>query len=136
MDKCKDWNYGEDQFLTDLIKIFSDKYLYINKIYYIYFVRQNSISTKVNHFKDFLGHMRYFYFFDALVKKYKLPADFLILNIISFLNIQFNLSESDCRYLYNLTVDINLNKRNISNHWKENNKKLIKLYKKFRKSFN
>ena len=136
LDNYKDWNYGDDQFLTDLIKIFSEKYLYINKIYYFYFVRQNSISTKVNQYKDFLGHMRYFYLFDTLVKKYKLSADFLICNIISFLNIKFDLSASDCKYLYNLTVDINLNRRNMSNYWKENNRKLKGLYKKFCKLFN
>ena len=78
LDNFKNWNYADDQFLTDLIKLFSDTYLHVDSIYYFYFYYRYSLCHKINKKKMLDDHMKYLYYFNILVKQYQLNNYFLI----------------------------------------------------------
>ena len=76
LNNFKNWNYVEDQFLGDLIKLFSDTYLYVDSIYYFYFSNPHSTHVQSNQSEIFQNQMKYFYFFNELVKQYQLNNNF------------------------------------------------------------
>ena len=129
LSQYKNWNYADDQFFTDLIKLFSDNYLYIDSIYYFYYLNPESLCNKINQTKLFVDHMKYFYYFNILTKQYKLNIDFLITNVVMFLNMISNISKNDCIKLYDFIIEIRINRTKTTEYWKDNSKLLTNKYK-------
>ena len=129
INNFKNWNYADDQFLTDLVKLFSDTYLYVDSIYYVYYINQESLCHQLNQKKVFVDHMKYFYYFNVLIKQFKLNDDFLICNIKQFLNFDFNVTKSDCIKLDTFIKEIKI--KRITKYWKDGYKKLINSYNDF-----
>ena len=93
--------------------MFSDTYLYIDAIYCFYYLNHDKLYKKPNQKEIFGGYMKYFYYYNALVKQYKLNNEFLFCNITKLLNMNFYATHNDYMKLNNLIREININKTNI-----------------------
>ena len=128
MNNFKNWNYGEDQFLTDLIKLFSDTYLYIDTIYHFYYINPDSLCNHINQRKNFEDSMKYFYYFNALIKRYQLNNDFMICNLLKFFSMNFKATKNDCTKVDNLIREINKNITNPTKYWERGYKNFVNSY--------
>ena len=128
LNNFKNWNYADDQFLTDLIKLFSDTYLHIDSIYYFYFYNRKSLCHKVNIRKMFDDHMKYLFHFNVLAKQYQLDDGFLIYNIMLFLKINFVVNKYDCMKIDNFIKEIRINRTNSTEYWKTGYKEFYDKY--------
>ena len=135
LSNFKNWNYAEDQFFTDLIKLFSDTYLFVDSIYYFYYTNPESLCQKSNQTKIFEDHMKYFYYFHSIEQQFQLNNDFLICNIIKFFSMNFNVTREDCKKFDNLINEININKTNPTEYWQKKYKELINNYNYFCNKF-
>ena len=119
LNNFRDWNYAEDQFFTDLIKLFSDTYVFIDTIYYFYFINPDSLCQKRNKEKIFEDHLKYFNYFNDLTKQFQLNNDFLICNLIKFFIFNVEPSEKYCTKIKNLIQEININRINPTEYWRK-----------------
>ena len=127
IDNIKNWNYAEDQYFTDLIRIYSKTYLHINKIYHFYYNNPKSV-TKINDQKKiFNDHYKYIYYFNILLKKLNLSYDYLLCNIIIYFVFKYN-TNIECFQFYKLITDIQNNMKNITKYGQITSDKIMKNY--------
>ena len=85
ISSIKNWNYEEDQYFTDLLKIYSKTYLHINKVYHFYFANKESLTGIHNKKNTFNAHYKYIYYFNILLKNLNFNYEYLIYNVKTFI---------------------------------------------------
>ena len=136
LNNFKNWNYEEDQFLIDLINLYSDIYLYIDSIYYFLYINPSKLRKKANKTEIFENYIKYFYYFNALLKRYQLNNDFLIYKIIKIFNMNFDVNKNNFIIFTNFIKEININKYNHTKYFDNGYKSLLNdcnyFYNKFK----
>ena len=128
MNSIKNWNFAEDQYFTDLVRIYSKSYLHINKIYHFYYENRNSLTKTYQQKKIFNDHYKYINYFSILLKKFNLNYDYLLCNIIAFLVFEFNINDIQCLQFYNLISNIKNDMKNFTNYRNITFDKIIRNY--------
>ena len=131
LNNLKNWNYGEDQYLHDLIRLFSETYLHVNTVLHFYYKNPNSFTLNLNNREFFVDHIKYLHYFNKIVKEFKINKGFLICNIVLILiKRHYKKTEVDCVLFSKLIKEINGTANNLSNYWNRKYKSLIKKYNK------